>query len=145
MSEKFKEINGVHWGKKLKIAEKEHFTFNEAIKSIPIGKCMPSYNDFERLLDEEKVMRKEHKQFGVTGMLFTDKTNNNKLFLPYSGYKESNNTSKKNNNTNGYYWCCYFENNLASNLNIGSKTNIYRDLKSRCFSVIYVKDITVNE
>jgi uncharacterized protein (TIGR02145 family) len=70
----------------------------------PVGWRLPSYKEIEEiLLNADKVTYEWTVQNGVNGGRFTDKASGNSIFLPASGYRNSNGILT-NIGTSGCYW-----------------------------------------
>jgi len=56
----------------------------------PAGWRVPTYDEIASLLDKDKVTNKLYIQNDVLGVLFTDKTTSNTLFIPIQSYFDKN-------------------------------------------------------
>jgi len=70
----------------------------------PAGWRVPTIAEIKSLLDTTKVMCKSTVQNGVKGSLFTDKSTNQSLFLPFVGYRYFTNGTLYYSGTLGVYW-----------------------------------------
>ena len=78
-------------------------TWEEANNPCPNGWRVPTDKEIKDLLDEGKVFREWTIVNGVKGIRFTDKTNDNSIFLRAAGYRDTSNGAQKNGVT-GLYW-----------------------------------------
>ena len=106
-------INGVTWAEN-NVAKRRTFTdnpwdygysykFKKAQKVCPKGWSVPSHDDIRKLRDQNRVEYGWTEQAGVNGMLFTDKTTGQSIFLPAAGFVNAENTIISTN-TQGIYW-----------------------------------------
>ncbi len=99
----------------------------------PQGWRVPTLEEINSLLDEEKVHNEWTTQNGVQGRKFTDKENANSLFLPVVGYRSRVNGVLYDAGTNGGYWSSMYNgSNYAGYLyfdtNNTSESSDYRTL-----------------
>ena len=81
-------------------------TWEKSNDPSPTGWRVPTREEFNKLLETDKVNREWITQNGKTGYKFTDKNNGNSIFLPAVGYRDGN-TNHGNileQGINGYYW-----------------------------------------
>lgn len=98
----------------------------------PKGWRLPTYAEIQTLIDTSKVIIKWTMQNGVSGMKFTDKTTSKSLFLPASGYRETDG-SVSISGAFGFYWTSSSSlSNFAYNLYIGKGgVDFDQDLRER--------------
>ncbi len=70
----------------------------------PKGWRVPTFDEVDKLLDTDKVDRIWITQNGVSGIRFTDRVNDNSIFLPAAGYRNTNDGSLNDVGTAGNYW-----------------------------------------
>ena len=74
----------------------------------PAGWRVPTYDEFASLINPDKVIGTWVTQDGVDGMRFTDRANENSIFLPAAGYIEDGSLGERGSlngrGTLGYYW-----------------------------------------
>lgn len=79
-------------------------TWATANDPSPAGYHAPTKDEINTLLDASKVTATGTTRNGVNGMLFTDKINNNSIFLPASGYRSGSDGALSDTGSGGYYW-----------------------------------------
>ena len=73
----------------------------------PAGYRVPTFDEIQSLLDEDKVTNEwtdNYNGTGVSGRIFTDKNNGNSIFLPAVGYRGYSNGSLSSAGSYGNYW-----------------------------------------
>jgi uncharacterized protein (TIGR02145 family) len=95
-------------------------TWEEANDPSPAGWRVPTFDEIEALLDEDKVKQEWTTEKGVNGMKFTDKATGNSMFLPAMGDRDYLTGALSGTaGTNGAYWSSTRLNEaLAYNLGI---------------------------
>lgn len=101
----------------------------------PAGWRIPTRADMQSLLDTTKVACINTVQNGVKGKLFTDKSSNQSLFLPFSGYRYFTNGLLYYSGSLGMYWInteekaegsfALYSNIAGNNLNGSRRTFAY--------------------
>jgi len=89
-----------------------NYSWTENYDPSPAGWRVPTINEIESLLDTSKVSNKWTTFNNVKGRIFTDKTNDNSIFLPAVGYRDPNRDINRdppegklyNRGESGYYW-----------------------------------------
>ena len=71
---------------------------------FPDGWRLPTLSELQSLFDTEKVDNVWTTMGSVPGRLFTDKFNNNSIFLRAAGYRSAFDGTFYSGNYNGYYW-----------------------------------------
>jgi len=95
--------------------------------------CMPSYEQFEELINSSYTTIEWTAQNGVNGRKITSKTNGNSIFLPAAGDRHV--SSLYAAGSNGYYWSRTLYSDYpdnARNLYFDS-SNIYMGSRFRCY------------
>ena len=78
---------------------------------------MPTYDDFDELIDSRNTTTEVTTQNGVKGLKITSVSNGKSIFLPAAGYV--NGTSVVGGGVNGYYWSASaYDNGRVSYLTI---------------------------
>ena len=72
----------------------------------PAGWRIPTADDFEKLLDTDKVRNVWTTQNGVNGRKFTDTITGNSIFLPAVGSRDGDNSTLDDAGARGLYWSC---------------------------------------
>jgi hypothetical protein len=67
---------------------REGDTWDKINDPSPSGWRVPTYDELNTLLDENKVNRKWVDYYGISGWMFTDKDTWKSIFLSYAGYRE---------------------------------------------------------
>ena len=73
----------------------------------PAGYRVPTFDEIQSLLDEDKVTNEwtdNYNGTGVSGRIFTDKNNGNSIFLPAVGYRYASNGTLSDAGSDGYCW-----------------------------------------
>jgi len=79
-------------------------TWEAANDPSPEGWRVPTREEINQLLDETKVSRVWTLLNGVWGYRFTDKSNNNSIFLPSAGYRNATDGTLEGARSIGFYW-----------------------------------------
>ncbi|WP_280644199.1 MULTISPECIES: FISUMP domain-containing protein [unclassified Dysgonomonas] len=70
----------------------------------PVGWRLPTFDELESLLDEEKVSNEWIIQNGIAGRKFTDRMTKKSIFLPTASYRFYNDGSLGDAGSYGDYW-----------------------------------------
>ena len=70
----------------------------------PAGWRVPTLEEIEKLLDEDKVSNEWITVNGINGRKFTDKTTGNSIFLPAAGYRDDLGGKLYDVGDSGVYW-----------------------------------------
>ena len=103
------------WPQNHNVANKQFW--ENADDPSPNGWGVPTYNEFQKLLDKSKVSNEWTTQNGKKGRKFTDKVTGNSIFLPANGERSDNDNGKlKKEDKLGYYWSWGVRNDHVYNL-----------------------------
>ena len=91
-------------------------TWEKSNDPSPVGWRIPSFDEIEKLLDENKVKSEWTTVKGIKGRRFSDKTSGKSLFLPAVGRRSSDGTPD-NAGSDGDYW--------SNTVHESHKANVY--------------------
>jgi uncharacterized protein (TIGR02145 family) len=80
------------------------FTWDKVNDPSPAGWRVPTLEEIKSLLNAEKVVRERISVNGVSGMVFTDKTTGNSIFLPAAGSRSGDAGALGGAGSDGLYW-----------------------------------------
>ncbi|MDR1757418.1 MAG: fibrobacter succinogenes major paralogous domain-containing protein [Bacteroidales bacterium] len=113
-------------------------TWEIANDPSPLGWRVPTFAELETLFDEEKVSHEWTTIDGETGLLFTDKFNDNSIFLPAAGCRDVGGVIYRQS-VNGYY---YSSTPRATGIAYSLKFSIYNhEWEWECLNGAYGRSI----
>ncbi|MDR1757345.1 MAG: fibrobacter succinogenes major paralogous domain-containing protein [Bacteroidales bacterium] len=86
-------------------------TWEKANDPSPAGWRVPTLDELESLLDEDKVSNEWTTLDGVNGRQFTDKATGKSIFFPATGYRDKSSSILYHQSIKGYYWSNTLNNN----------------------------------
>ena len=95
-------------GTKWDISTSSGTEWTKANDPSPAGYRVPTFDEIQSLLDEDKVTNEwtdNYNGTGVSGRIFTDKNNGNSIFLPAVGFRSNSYVGTLYSaGSYGYYW-----------------------------------------
>ena len=105
--------------------------WEKATDPSPAGWRVPTSEEFDKLLDTNKVNSEWTTQNGVTGRKFTDKATGNSIFLPAVGQRFYRDGELNYEGTGGFYWSStQKDDEQAFHLNL-SKDGMYNNTRRK--------------
>ncbi|MDR0831040.1 MAG: hypothetical protein LBN95_13175 [Prevotellaceae bacterium] len=101
----------------------------------PKGYRVPTLEEFETLLDTEKVRSEIITQNSVKGALFKDVATGNTLFLPAAGYRNGNNAEYVGNR--GVYWSSSIGSNYGEAYDLYFISNVSKFSNQRRYGFLF--------